>query len=53
VIVAATVLGGLFQLWNPPDGSNLPLLLLFVVWQTAVIVLISKALAANPTDLVT
>jgi hypothetical protein len=53
VIVAATVLGGLLQLWAPGKANDLPLLLLFVVWQTAVIVLIAKALAANPTDLVT
>lgn len=50
VIVAATILGGLVELTTLPHASSLTLLLLFVAWQTAVIVLIANALAANPTE---
>jgi hypothetical protein len=43
-------LGGLVELIVTANKSNLPLLFLFVVWQTAVIVLIAHALAASPTE---
>jgi hypothetical protein len=45
VIVAATILGGLVEavFINPHWGTSL----LFLAWQTAVIVLIAKALAAS------
>jgi len=50
VIVAATILGGLVELITMSDASSWTFLLLFVAWQTAVIVLIANALGANPTE---
>lgn len=51
VVVAATVLGGLVQLIILTQAkSGWAFLLLFVAWQTTVIVLIANALAANPTE---
>lgn len=50
VIVAATVLGGLVELTTRPHASSWTLLLLFAAWQTAMIVLIANALAANPAE---
>jgi hypothetical protein len=50
VIVTATVLGGLVELTTRPHAPSWTLLLLFAAWQTAIIVLIANALAANPAE---
>jgi TIR domain len=50
VIVAATVLGGLVEVTMLPGASSWTLLMLFVAWQTAVIVLIANGLTSNATE---